>query len=59
MRVMEAPAVLTIQLKRFHYGFFGGGKVNKFVQFGEVLNLAPFVSVEQVCDEWLRTIQLI
>ncbi|GER36966.1 ubiquitin carboxyl-terminal hydrolase [Striga asiatica] len=41
LRVMEAPNVLTIALKRFQSGEFG--KLNKSVKFPEVLNLAPYM----------------
>uniref|UniRef100_A0A915JR67 USP domain-containing protein n=1 Tax=Romanomermis culicivorax TaxID=13658 RepID=A0A915JR67_ROMCU len=42
--IFSPPAVLTLHLKRFHQ--FGGGfmKVNKFVEFPKILNLAPFCS---------------
>ncbi|KAI3465186.1 hypothetical protein Pfo_021849 [Paulownia fortunei] len=42
LRVLEAPNVLTISLKRFESGKFG--KLNKAVHFPEILNLAPFMS---------------
>ncbi|XP_059637309.1 ubiquitin carboxyl-terminal hydrolase 16 [Cornus florida] len=42
LTVLEAPNVLTIALKRFQSGKFG--KLNKAIQFPEILNLAPYVS---------------
>ncbi|KAI3460060.1 hypothetical protein Pfo_016723 [Paulownia fortunei] len=42
LRVLEAPNVLTIALKRFQSGKFG--KLNKAVKFPEILNLAPYMS---------------
>ncbi|XVF59091.1 hypothetical protein PTKIN_Ptkin07bG0247000 [Pterospermum kingtungense] len=42
LTVLEAPNILTIVLKRFQSGNFG--KLNKSVQFPEVLNLAPYMS---------------
>ncbi|XP_019185636.1 PREDICTED: ubiquitin carboxyl-terminal hydrolase 17-like isoform X2 [Ipomoea nil] len=42
LTVHEAPNILTVILKRFQLG--GLGKLNKSVQFPEVLNLAPFIS---------------
>nr|GMD99554.1 ubiquitin carboxyl-terminal hydrolase 17-like [Ipomoea batatas] len=42
MKVLEAPNVLTITLKRYQSGKFG--KLNKQVTFPEILNLAPYMS---------------
>ncbi|KAL2504507.1 Ubiquitin carboxyl-terminal hydrolase 17 [Abeliophyllum distichum] len=42
LTVLEAPNILTIVLKRFRSGNLG--KLDKLVQFPEVLNLAPFMS---------------
>ncbi|KAI4307483.1 hypothetical protein L6164_030663 [Bauhinia variegata] len=42
MTISEAPNVLTVALKRFKSGRFG--KLNKPVQFPEILDLAPFMS---------------
>ncbi|CAI9763464.1 unnamed protein product [Fraxinus pennsylvanica] len=42
LTVLEAPNILTIILKRFRSGNLG--KLDKLVQFPEVLNLAPFMS---------------
>ncbi|KAI3462118.1 hypothetical protein Pfo_018781 [Paulownia fortunei] len=42
LTVTEAPNILTIVLKRFRSGNFE--KLNKLVQFPEVLNLAPYMS---------------
>ncbi|PON63476.1 Ubiquitinyl hydrolase [Parasponia andersonii] len=42
LTILEAPNVLTIALKRFQSGKFG--KLNKPIQFPEILNLAPFMS---------------
>ncbi|KAL6578375.1 ubiquitin-specific protease [Orobanche minor] len=41
LRVLEAPNVLAIALKRFQLGGFG--KLNKSVKFPEILNLAPYM----------------
>ena len=38
------PAVLTIQLKRFQQSMYNLRKVNRYVQFPLILNLAPFCS---------------
>ncbi|XVF17344.1 hypothetical protein REPUB_Repub10bG0112700 [Reevesia pubescens] len=42
LTVLEAPNILTIVLKRFQSGNFG--KLNKSIQFPEVLDLAPYMS---------------
>ncbi|XP_027355033.1 ubiquitin carboxyl-terminal hydrolase 16-like isoform X2 [Abrus precatorius] len=42
LTVSEAPNVLTVALKRFQSGKFG--KLNKPIQFPEILDLAPFMS---------------
>ncbi|XVE83071.1 hypothetical protein DITRI_Ditri16bG0057400 [Diplodiscus trichospermus] len=42
LTVLEAPNILTIVLKRFQSGNFG--KLNKSVQFPEVLDLTPYMS---------------
>lgn len=42
LRVLEAPNVLTIALKRFQSGKFG--KLNKTIKFPEILDLAPYMS---------------
>lgn len=42
LKVLEAPNILTIALKRFQSGKFG--KLNKSVRFPEHLNLAPYMS---------------
>ncbi|CAL5415047.1 unnamed protein product [Camellia sinensis] len=42
LTVLEAPNVLTIALKRFQTGKFG--KLNKSIQFPEILDLAPYMS---------------
>ncbi|XP_022773089.1 LOW QUALITY PROTEIN: ubiquitin carboxyl-terminal hydrolase 17-like [Durio zibethinus] len=42
LTILEAPNVLTIALKRFQSGKFG--KLNKAIQFPEILNLAPYMS---------------
>ncbi|GMH31372.1 hypothetical protein Nepgr_033215 [Nepenthes gracilis] len=41
LTILEAPNVLTIALKRFQSGNFG--KLNKSVQFPEILDLAPYM----------------
>ncbi|GAU23687.1 hypothetical protein TSUD_304620 [Trifolium subterraneum] len=42
LTVSEAPNILTVALKRFQSGKFG--KLNKPIQFPEILDLAPFMS---------------
>ncbi|XP_027362089.1 ubiquitin carboxyl-terminal hydrolase 17 isoform X2 [Abrus precatorius] len=42
LTVLEAPNILTIVLKRFQSGNFE--KLNKSIQFPEVLNMAPYMS---------------
>ncbi|CAN4122377.1 unnamed protein product [Withania somnifera] len=42
LKVVEAPNVLTIALKRFQSGKFG--KLNKTIKFPEILNLALYMS---------------
>ena len=42
--VYSPPPVLTIHLKRFEVCSFSLRKVNRHVQFGELLDLAPFCS---------------
>lgn len=42
LQILEAPNVLTIALKRFQSGKFG--KLNKPIQFPEILDLAPYMS---------------
>ncbi|THG07069.1 hypothetical protein TEA_016314 [Camellia sinensis var. sinensis] len=42
LTVLEAPNILTIALKRFQSGKFG--KLNKSIQFPEILDLAPYMS---------------
>ncbi|KAF5747328.1 Ubiquitin-specific protease 17 putative isoform 1 [Tripterygium wilfordii] len=42
LTVLEAPNVLTIVMKRFQLGNYG--KLNKFVQFPEVLDMSPYTS---------------
>lgn len=43
LTIRKAPNVLTIQLKRFAYGPYGG-KINKHVSFKETLNVSEFIS---------------
>jgi len=35
---------LTIQLKRFEYGIYGGGKIKKQISFGETLDLKNYIN---------------
>ncbi|KAJ6815891.1 ubiquitin carboxyl-terminal hydrolase 17-like [Iris pallida] len=42
LRILEAPNVLTITLKRYQSGKFG--KLNKAIQFPDCINLAPYMS---------------
>ncbi|KAK4584163.1 hypothetical protein RGQ29_022057 [Quercus rubra] len=42
LTILEAPNILTIVLKRFRSGNFE--KLNKSIQFPEVLNMAPYIS---------------
>ncbi|XP_042222250.1 ubiquitin carboxyl-terminal hydrolase 16-like [Homarus americanus] len=44
MLILSPPAVLTLQLKRFHHQGFNLTKVNRYVQFPLVLDIAPFTS---------------
>ncbi|MPC70215.1 Ubiquitin carboxyl-terminal hydrolase 16 [Portunus trituberculatus] len=44
MLILSPPAVLTLQLKRFHHMGFNLTKVNRYVKFPLVLDLAPFTS---------------
>ena len=41
--VEEAPNVLTVHLKRFEFGGFGS-KINKMVEYGNSLDLRPYMS---------------
>ncbi|KAL9234685.1 hypothetical protein vseg_009524 [Gypsophila vaccaria] len=41
LSILEASNILTIALKRFQAGKFG--KLNKSIQFPEILNLAPYM----------------
>lgn len=45
--IKVAPNVLTVQLKRFSYTGFFGGKITKPVSFPETLDLRPFMSDKQ------------
>ena len=42
--VFKPPNVATIQLKRFEYNRFFGGKITKHITFPEILNLRPYMS---------------
>ncbi|KAM4128695.1 hypothetical protein ACJW30_02G186500 [Castanea mollissima] len=42
LTILEAPNILTIVLKRFRSGNFE--KLNKSIQFPEVLNMTPYIS---------------
>ena len=42
LQVNAPPRVLVLQLKRFGFGRNGGSKLQKHVEFGERLQLAPF-----------------
>ncbi|CAH9078369.1 unnamed protein product [Cuscuta europaea] len=42
LKILEAPNVLTIALKRFQSGKYG--KLNKMITFPEILNLASYMS---------------
>ncbi|XP_037797591.1 ubiquitin carboxyl-terminal hydrolase 16-like [Penaeus monodon] len=42
--ILSPPAVLTLQLKRFHHMGFNLTKVNRYVRFPLVLDIAPFTS---------------
>ncbi|RKP34582.1 hypothetical protein BJ085DRAFT_18031, partial [Dimargaris cristalligena] len=46
LTIYQTPEVLTIQLKRFDFGhsMFGGGKINKHIEYPETLDLAPYIS---------------
>lgn len=47
LTIFNPPNILTIQLKRFNYSFFG--KIDKPIAFPETLNLSPYISDESVC----------
>jgi hypothetical protein len=42
--VVQAPAVLTIQLKRFSFLHLWGGKISRHINFPETLDVGPFMS---------------
>lgn len=42
--VHQAPNIATIQLKRFEYNRFFGGKITKHISFPEMLDLRPYMS---------------
>lgn len=44
MLILSPPAVLTLQLKRFHHMGYNLTKVNRYVKFPLVLDIAPFTS---------------
>merc|ERR1719187_2301563 len=44
MLILSPPAVLTLHLKRFHHVGHNLTKVNRYVQFPLVLDIAPFTS---------------
>jgi ubiquitin C-terminal hydrolase len=44
----RTPPVLCVQLKRFGFGRYGGGKIGKPVQFDETLDLGQFCTNECV-----------
>jgi len=44
MLILSPPAVLTLHMKRFHHVGFNLTKVNRYVQFPLVLDIAPFTS---------------
>lgn len=46
-RIAQPPNMLTIQLKRFQFGLFGGGKINRPVYYPDVLDLKPFVATKE------------
>ncbi|KAI9352015.1 hypothetical protein BDR26DRAFT_832456 [Obelidium mucronatum] len=43
MTILEAPKILVLQLKRFEFSGFGGGKIGKMVVYPEKLDLGPFM----------------
>ena len=49
MTVNDLPAVLSIQLKRFDFFKLNGSKINRPVQFGETLDMGPYLSKKEVC----------
>ena len=48
--IEKAPLILTVQLKRFEYVPFGRGKLNQFVEYPLVLNLAPAMSAANASE---------
>ncbi|GAM28335.1 hypothetical protein SAMD00019534_115110, partial [Acytostelium subglobosum LB1] len=50
MSVHLAPPILTVQLKRFSYLGFHGGKISKPIQFDASFNLAPFMTTTTTSD---------
>jgi len=56
LTIQKAPNVLTIQLKRFKTSFFGESKINKHIEFPEILNLTPYMSKDQRSQEVLYTL---
>jgi ubiquitin carboxyl-terminal hydrolase 36/42 len=47
LSIHRAPAVLTMQLKRFKAGPFGNFKISKFVEYPDRLSLAEYMSPQQ------------
>ncbi|KFO21573.1 ubiquitin carboxyl-terminal hydrolase 16 isoform X1 [Fukomys damarensis] len=58
MLISLAPPVLTLHLKRFQQAGFSLRKVNKHIQFPEILDLAPFCTLKckNVAEENARVL---
>ncbi|XP_004842308.1 ubiquitin carboxyl-terminal hydrolase 16 isoform X2 [Heterocephalus glaber] len=58
MLISLAPPVLTLHLKRFQQAGFSLRKVNKHIQFPEILDLAPFCTLKckNVAEENTRVL---
>ena len=48
LQIHVAPRVLVLQLKRFGFGRYGSGKLQKHVRFNPALDLAPFCTPESL-----------
>eukprot|EP01156_Anaeramoeba_ignava_P006014 Anaeramoba_ignava/a347512_181.p1 GENE.a347512_181~~a347512_181.p1 ORF type:complete len:814 (-),score=231.02 a347512_181:166-2607(-) len=47
MDFWKMPNILIIQLKRFSYTRYYRSKIDKFIEFPEILDLSPYISVQQ------------
>ena len=58
LQVNAPPRVLMLQLKRFGFGRNGGSKLQKHVEFGERLQLAPFCTRDYLASGGSTTYEL-